>query len=238
MKHLSPKAIFLRRTVLPIEGLKMVHFKWFGQACFEIRNSNTIVTDPHDGEGVGLKAPDTEGDIITVSHGHFDHAGGKDLVKKPDSRTIQEETGEKTVKGIKIRGLDSYHDKAEGSKRGENTIYIMEIDGFRICHLGDLGHLLSEDKIDEIGEIDILLIPVGGNYTINGREAIKVIENINPNVVIPMHYKIPGLTVDISDEEQFMEKARERGYEIKEKRELDIESIPEGRTVVKLEYST
>ncbi len=212
----------------------MVRFKWFGQACFEIKNSRTVVTDPHDGDGVGLNTPRAKGDIITVSHGHFDHAAGIDLVKKPDSEVVQEETGEKIVKGVKIKGIDSYHDKAEGAKRGENTIYIFELDGKKICHLGDLGHMLSDEKTKKIGDIDILLIPVGGNYTIGGEEAAKVAGKLDPKVVIPMHYKIPGLTVDINDEKQFTDKAREKGWKTKEKRELDLQSLPENTTVVKL----
>lgn len=216
----------------------MVHFKWLGQACFEIRNSKTIVTDPHDGEGVGLNAPDTKGDLITVSHGHFDHAAGIDLVKKPDSIVVKEETGEKKVKGVKIKGVHSYHDKAKGSKRGENTIYKMELNRFKICHLGDLGHMLSDEKISEIGQVDILLIPVGGNYTIDGEEAAKVAGKLDAKVVIPMHYKIPGLTVDISSEEEFIDKMRAKGYPIKEKKELDINSVPHDPIVVKLEHRT
>lgn len=215
----------------------MVHIKWLGQACFRIRNSNTITTDPHNGEGVGLEAPHSKSDIVTVSHGHFDHAAGVDLVKGPDTEVLKEKRGELEVKGVKIKGIKSYHDKSKGDERGENTIYVIEIDKLRICHLGDLGHPLSEEKIEEIGKIDILMIPVGGNYTINGREAVKVMENLDPKIVIPMHYKVPGLTVDIEDEKEFIDKVKERGYNVKEKKALDIDHIPEDRVVVNLEYS-
>ncbi len=213
----------------------MIHFKWFGQACFEIRNSKTVVTDPHDGNEVGLNPPKAKGDIVTVSHGHFDHASGVDLVKKPGAETVEEQTGKKTVKGIQIKGIKSYHDKVKGAKRGKNIIYTFELDGKNICHLGDLGHTLSDEKLEEIGDVDILMIPVGGNYTINGEEAVKISGKINARVIIPMHYKLPELTVDINDEEQFIEKAKGKGWTVKEKRALDLQSLPEDTTVVKLE---
>lgn len=214
----------------------MVRFKWFGQACFEVSNSKKIVTDPHDGETVGLNAPKAKADIVTVSHDHFDHASGVGIAKKQGAKVLKEEKGEKTVKGVKIKGIKSYHDKAKGSKRGENTIYTFELDGFKICHLGDLGHIVSSELIEEIGEIDILMIPIGGNYTIDGGEAIEVVEKINPKVIIPMHYKIDGLTVDISSEEQFMGIAKGKGWNIEEKEELVLKSLPKSNTVVKLKY--
>ncbi|KXA97245.1 hypothetical protein AKJ38_01615 [candidate division MSBL1 archaeon SCGC-AAA259I14] len=211
----------------------MVSFRWFGQACFEIKDSVTIVTDPHDGDSVGLTHPDVKGDIVTISHGHFDHASGKDIVSKEDS-VVVEGSGKREVKGIKVEGFDSYHDKAQGSKRGENTIFVFELDGFEICHLGDLGHKLSNEKIDRIKPVDILLIPVGGNYTINAQEAVDVVKELKPQIIIPMHYKVKGLEVDISDEDDFIRLVKDENWEISEEEEAKIEKLPEQRKVIKL----
>lgn len=210
----------------------MVSFRWFGQACFEISDSVTIVTDPHDGDSVGLGAPDTEGDIVTISHEHFDHASGEDLAAKPDSESVRG-TGSRTVKGIEIQGTDSYHDKVEGSARGENTVFSFTVDGLRICHLGDLGHLLSEKKAKEIRPVDVLLIPVGGRFTIDGGEAAKVVEQLGPRVVVPMHYKVEGLEVPISGPDDFLDSLS--GYELEEKEELKLNSSPETKKAIKLE---
>jgi len=212
----------------------MVHFRWLGQACFEINNSKTIVTDPHDGEGIGLKPPETKADIITVSHDHFDHADGVDLVKTEGTEIIRD-TGSKNVNEIEIKGINSYHDKAEGSKRGENTIYKFKLEGFNIVHLGDLGHLLSEEKIKEIEPVDILMIPVGGNYTINAEEALKTMEQLSPSITIPMHYKVPGLTVDISSDDEFLQKAMQEGYKINKEDTTEINEIPEKKQITKIQ---
>lgn len=211
----------------------MVSFKWFGQACFEIKNSVAIVTDPHDGDSVGLKRPDAKGDIVSVSHRHFDHASGIDLVSKEDSEVL-EGSGEREAKEIEVQGFESFHDKAEGEERGENTIFVFELDDFRICHLGDLGHKLSDEKVEEIKPVDILLIPIGGNYTIDAQESVDVVKNLEPKIVMPMHYKVEGLEVDISDEEEFLQLVEDEGWETDGRVKAKIESLPEERNVIKL----
>lgn len=211
----------------------MVSFRWFGQACFEIKNSVTIVTDPHDGVSIGLNKPNIQGDIVSISHRHFDHASGEELVSKEDTEVI-EDNEKREIKGIIVEGIGSFHDKVEGDKRGENTIFVFELDGFRICHLGDLGHKLSDEKSKGIRPVDVLLIPVGGNYTINAREAIDVIKDLETKIVIPMHYKIKGLEVDISSKEEFIQLVKSEGWEIEEKDKAKIKSLPEERKVINL----
>ncbi|MFW5902757.1 MAG: MBL fold metallo-hydrolase [archaeon] len=211
----------------------MINFKWLGQACFEISNSKRIVTDPHDGEGVGLKAPNVKADVVTISHDHFDHVNGLELVKKPDTEVV-EDTGTTNVEGMDVKGIKSYHDKAEGSKRGENIIYKFKLEGFNVVHLGDLGHMLDEETIEEIKPVDILLIPVGGNYTIDGTEALEIMEKLKPMVTFPMHYKVPGLTVDISEDEEFIQESMQRGYVVRKENTTEIDELPEKKTVIKL----
>lgn len=214
----------------------MLSFKWFGQACFEIKDSKTIVTDPHDGESVGLEAPKTEADIVTISHDHFDHSSGKEDVSKEDTKIV-DAPGKTNIQNIHIEGIESYHDKSEGDARGKNTIYKINIDGFSICHLGDLGHLLEDNTLNEIKPVDILLIPVGGKFTIDGKEAYKVVEEINPQVVIPMHYNVPGLEVPISKPDAFLELAK-KNYDIENSESLKLDGLPENKTLYKLKCLT
>lgn len=212
----------------------MLTFEWYGQACFKIKNSSTIVTDPHNGETVGLNPPPTNvAELITISHGHHDHASGEDLVVQQGSVTVRD-SGEYSIKGVKGKGIHSYHDKAEGAKRGENIIFVFELAGTRVCHLGDLGHDLAQEDVEEIRPVDVLLTPVGGNYTINGTEAATVTEKLSPQIVIPMHFRVNGLTVEIAGPEAFLEEI-EDGYEIKETERLELEEKPEGKLAVKLD---
>ena len=144
-----------------------------------------IVTDPYD-LILGYLFPSISTQILTVSHDHFDHNNVAAL--NGYEQLINTSIGSFTNGDIKVNGFSSWHDTTEGSERGANTIYTYEINKIKVCHLGDLGHELSEELINSIGEVDVLMIPVGGSFTINSDEAIKVIDSINPKVVIPMHY--------------------------------------------------
>lgn len=178
---------------------------WYGQSCFKITGKNVIVvTDPFDAK-IGLKPPRIEADIITVTHSHYDHNNTDAIKGEP---IIIDGPGEYSVKGAEIKGVPSYHDKNQGKERGLNTIYTIEVDGIKICHLGDLGQILSDEQIDKIGSVDILLIPVGGVYTINTEDAIEVINQIEPRIVIPMHYKVEGLNIELDKIDKF---AKEMG---------------------------
>jgi len=181
----------------------MVELRWLGHDCFEIRNDGVVITDPHDGKGIGLPQPNAKADIITVSHGHFDHANGVKIVSKPDT-VIMKTPEERSVKGISIEGIAAFHDKMKGGMRGKNVIFKILLDGLTLCHLGDLGHILSEEQLREIGQIDVLLIPVGGNYTIDANEATQIMDRMKPRIVIPMHYKTSRLTVNIEGVEPFL----------------------------------
>lgn len=178
--------------------------KWLGHSCFKITSSRgvRILTDPFD-DNVGYKIPSVESDIVTTSHGHFDH-NFVDCVN--GNFEVVDKVGNFYVKDIPITGIHTYHDNEQGTKRGDNTVYVFEVDGMRVCHLGDLGHLLSADQLNTIGKVDFLLIPVGGKYTIDFNEAAEVVEQINPKCVIPMHYKTPALKIDIDTVDNFLNK--------------------------------
>lgn len=178
-----------------------MRIKWLGHSCFKITSSNgiRIVTDPFD-DNVGYKIPAVETDIVTISHGHYDH-NFVDCVK--GNFHVINKVGNFYERDIPITGIHTYHDDEQGAKRGSNIVYTFGIDGMKLCHLGDLGHILTASQIEMIGEIDILLIPVGGVYTINFEEAIKVVQQLNPSIVIPMHYKTSVLKLNLDDVEKF-----------------------------------
>jgi L-ascorbate metabolism protein UlaG (beta-lactamase superfamily) len=176
-----------------------VEVKWLGWACFYIKSSQgmRIVSDPFCMEMVDkinktrLKdRKDIIADIITVSHEHRDH-NAVDEVNQGDfmGADIIRDVGKKGSKGIVFRGIGSYHDKIKGQRAGPNTIFVFTVDGITFCHLGDLGHVLSEEKIKDIGKVDVLFIPVGGKATINAKDATILLKKMKPKIAIPMHYR-------------------------------------------------
>ncbi len=152
------------------------------------------MTDPFSSSMVGLKFPKTEATIVTVSHEHDDHnnvpavSGSPYVVRGP---------GEYEIQGVSIVGIPSFHDDVNGSKRGKNTIYRIEIDGVVVTHLGDLGHALTTQQVDALDGVDVLLVPVGGVYTIDANQAVSVINGLDPKIVIPMHYHRPALNQQV-----------------------------------------
>lgn len=169
---------------------------YLGHSSFKIKGkTGSVVTDPYD-DSIGLKFTKTEADIVTISHHHPDH---DKIEVVSDVRKIIEGPGEYEIKGISVIGISSFHDDKKGEERGKNTIYVFEIDGLRICHLGDLGHDLSQSMVDDIGTIDVLMVPVGGHFTIGPEQAVHAIQSIEATTVIPMHYKAPGMSDSFND---------------------------------------
>ncbi|HEX6976749.1 MAG TPA: MBL fold metallo-hydrolase [Patescibacteria group bacterium] len=164
---------------------------YLGHSSFKIKGKNmSVVTDPFDPKKVGLKFPKTEAEVVTISHHHDDH----DAYSQVDGvKRVVDGPGEYEIGGVSIVGISSFHDDKKGEERGKNTIYSIELDGLTIAHLGDLGHSLSEDKIKELTDVDVLMIPVGGEFTIDSKAAVEIVKQINPTIVIPMHYQTPGL---------------------------------------------
>lgn len=165
----------------------LMEITYLGHSSFKIRSkSTTLVTDPFSPSMVGLKFPKIEADIVTVSHQHQDHNYLAGVSGEPFVIT---EPGEYEVKGISIFGYPSFHDSQSGEKRGKNTIFVIEAEGLRICHLGDLGSTLSPKELEEINGVEVLMVPVGGIYTIGPKEATEVIAQVEPLIVLPMHFK-------------------------------------------------
>lgn len=166
-----------------------MNIKWYGQSCFLLTDENgvRVLTDPCDPR-TGYEVKNIECDCVTVSHSHFDHSYIAAAAGEPEIAT---EPGSYEVKGVKITGFSAFHDKEEGARRGQNTMFLFEMDGMRILHAGDIGHQLSRELIAEIGVVDVLLVPIGGTYTLDYLEAREFANSLRPSVVIPMHFRTP-----------------------------------------------
>jgi len=163
--------------------------KWLGHASFLITSDagTKIITDPYEtGGGLSYGQIKESADIVTVSHDHADH---NNVAAVQGSPKVVRGAGTVEVKGVKFKGIPTYHDDAGGRQRGKNTIFCFEVDGIRVCHLGDLGHRLNDSQVAELGTVDVLLIPVGGFFTIDAKLAGQLCDRLKPKVIIPMHYK-------------------------------------------------
>ncbi len=184
-----------------------MNIQYYGHSCFKIitkpagrgQEEITIFLDPFSKE-IGLRPPQGQADLILVSHDHHDHNNVSALKGNPRVLDIP---GEYSTFGVNIIGINSFHDNKSGEERGKNTIFILESEEIRVCHLGDLGSDLTEKQLEEINGVNILMIPIGGKYTIDGEKAVDIIKKIEPNIIIPMHYKIKGSNIDIDDEKKF-----------------------------------
>ncbi len=179
-----------------------------GHSCFKLEekvenNAVSVVTDPYD-KSCGLRLPKTRADIVTVSHDHEDHNNSVAILPINEKVMVFDRPGEYESAGVFLTGIGSYHDKEEGSERGNSTMFKIDMGGMKVLHLGDLGTKLSDAQIGAIGDIDILLIPVGGKYTIDAKEAAEVVRQLEPRIVIPMHYKVKGLKYDIEGVDKFI----------------------------------
>jgi L-ascorbate metabolism protein UlaG (beta-lactamase superfamily) len=164
--------------------------RWLGHACFLLTSDDgtRIITDPYKPGAFGLnyRPPAETADIVTVSHEHDDHNNVADVKGDPE---VVRGAGVHNVKGVEFKGVATSHDQASGAQRGSNVVFCFTLDGVRVCHLGDLGHELSDKTVGEIGPVDVLLVPVGGNFTIDAGVANGVVDGIRPKIVIPMHFQ-------------------------------------------------
>ena len=180
---------------------------WYGQSFFQIitqkgkENKLSLVIDPFS-EYIGLRLPKLETDILLITHDHPDHNNKKAVLGQP---FLIEGPGEYEIKEVFIQGIPGFHDNVKGKERGQITIYTIEAEGISLCHLGDLGQAeLTSDQLEEIGHIDILMIPIGGKYTISAKEALKIMSQIEPKIIIPMHYSLPKLKVKLEGINEFL----------------------------------
>ena len=203
---------------------------WYGQSCFRIQSGDLVlVTDPFSKE-IGLKPPTGQADIVTISHEHYDHNNREAIKGDP---FIAEGPGEYSLKGVSIIGVPSRHETEKAEGEGPNTIFVIDMEDMRICHLGDQGKKLANEQLEQIGDVDVLFIPIGGKYTLNSEEALEAINQIEPRIIIPMHYKVDGLKIDLDTVDKF---AKETGVKKENmnvsKVTLKKKAMPEGNNEV------
>lgn len=214
--------------------------KWYGHAAFGLTCANgvRIIIDPYESGGFGgaiSHAPITDqADIVLVSHDHGDHNHTSTL-KGPFTEVRAE--GSYDLKGVKVLGLPVYHDASQGKERGKNIIFVIEADGLKVVHAGDLGHLLDRDALERIGRPDVLMLPVGGTYTITAAEAASVMDAVKPSLTFPMHYKTEKVAFPLTPVEDFT-KAKKKVRKVSASEiEVASGSLPEEPEIVLLQFA-
>ncbi|MCX7918031.1 MAG: MBL fold metallo-hydrolase [bacterium] len=214
---------------------------WYGQSSFVITGEKgfRVVTDPYKPGGfdgaIGYKPITVSADVVTVSHEHADHNYVEQIGGNP---TVLRSPGKQKVKEVEIIGIESFHDKMFGVQRGKNTIFKFAIDSITFCHLGDLGTTLSKSQIEQLGKINILMIPVGGTYTIDWQDAWKVIDQLKPNIVIPMHYKTDAVKFPLATVAEFLSKGGTEKVDqtTVSKLEISKDKLPKPTQIIVMQY--
>jgi L-ascorbate metabolism protein UlaG (beta-lactamase superfamily) len=209
--------------------------KWLGHACFLItsRDGLRVITDPYAvGGGINYSPIGDVADVVLVSHEHADHGNVSVVRGKPE---VVRGSGKRTVKGIQFKGVATAHDASGGQERGLNTVFCFTLDNVKLCHLGDLGHVLSPAQVTEIGPVDILFAPVGGFFTIDASAASQVCDQLKPRITIPMHFKTPKCAYPIAAVEEFL-RGKEKVRRIADNQaEFDCQNLPPANEILLLQ---
>jgi L-ascorbate metabolism protein UlaG (beta-lactamase superfamily) len=209
-----------------------MEISWYGHSCFRLRDKEIVVmTDPYD-KALGLPVTRVRADVVTVSHDHPDHNAIASTKGEP---VVLDSPGEYEIKGIFITGTSS----TAGEKRPlelENTIFVFEMDGLNICHLGDLDHVPVQEQIEALGDVHVLLIPVGGSTTLNASQAAEVIRLLEPRIVIPMHYALPEMALKLDPVSKFFKEMGLREPTPENLLKVTGNALPEETQVVLLDY--
>jgi L-ascorbate metabolism protein UlaG (beta-lactamase superfamily) len=208
---------------------------WLGHSCFRLRAKEaTILTDPCD-KSTGYTIGRPTADIVTVSHEHPAH---NNVSAVPGTPRVVQGPGEFEVSNVLIMGIPTYHDKDKGETLGKNTAYVFELDDMRVCHLGDLGHVPTSEQVEELGGVDILLAPVGGDSTLDGAAAAETVSMLEPKLVIPMHYQTPAAKAKLEPLDRFLKEigAKDALNERQPKIALTRSTFPHETKVQVLDY--
>ena len=213
---------------------------WFhGQSCIRVKGKNTtIVFDPYDADVTGLAPLKISSDIVCVSHDHKDHNNTSVVkgVEEGKSPFVISGPGEYEISGVNIVGVSSYHDDKSGEERGKNTIYNAIVDDVSFVHLGDFGQKsLTQNQVEDLSSCDVLFVPVGSVFTISGKEAADIVSQIEPKIIVPIHYKLPGLKFELEGVENFLSAIGKEGLEPQAKLSISKERLPEESEFVLLE---
>ncbi|MFH1031355.1 MAG: MBL fold metallo-hydrolase [Chloroflexota bacterium] len=206
---------------------------WLGHSCFKIKgNRTTIITDPYSPD-LGRSLDNPEARIVTVSHQHPGHSYVTGVAGEPKLVTGP---GEYEISDVFIIGLGTFHDGEQGKQKGKNSVYLLEVDGVSICHLGDLGHVLATNQVEEIGNVDILMIPVGGVSTLNASTAAEVVRQLEPKIVLPMHYKTKDFGRQLEPVERFLKEMGVKEVIPQPKLSVNKANLPASLQVILLSY--
>lgn len=207
---------------------------WYGQACFKLKGKQaSLVFDPFSPEFTGLKLPKLSAEATVITHAHEDHNFAQGVAE--GDPIVIAGPGEYEVKGMTINGVATFHDEVQGQECGKNTVYQVIIDGVSVVHLGDLGHTLSKEQVAAIGVCNILMVPVGGVYTIDAAQAAEVVSQLEPQIVLPMHYKLPSLKFDLDPIDKFLKEVGKEDSKPVAKLTITKEKLPKEIEIVVLE---
>jgi L-ascorbate metabolism protein UlaG (beta-lactamase superfamily) len=221
------------RLACDIFRLKRMDINWLGHSCFRIKGSRaTLITDPYSPD-LGYTLGKQEAGIVTVSHQHPGHSYTESIGGSP---RIIAGPGEYEISGVLIIGVRTYHDADKGEKRGKNTVYVIQIDEMTVCHLGDLGHSLTSEQMEDMENIDILLLPVGGVSTIDAVKATEVVRQLEPKAIIPMHYKTDAVKKGLQPVDAFLKEMGIKSMEPQQKVSFSKSSLPTNMQVFLLDY--
>jgi L-ascorbate metabolism protein UlaG (beta-lactamase superfamily) len=206
---------------------------WLGHSCFRLRDKQaTLITDPYSPD-LGYSLGKQSADVVTLSHKHPGHSfvegisGNPKVVKGP---------GEYEISNTLIIGVSTFHDNEKGVKRGKNSAYLIEVNEVSICHLGDLGHVLTDDQVEELGNVDVLLLPVGGVSTINGSVGAEIVRQLEPKIVIPMHYKTAAIKRNLEPVDGFLKEIGAHDINPQAKLSVTKSSLPLSMQVILLDF--
>lgn len=204
---------------------------WYGHACFRIKDRTaTVVMDPYH-KSIGLSLPSLKANIVTVSHDHPGHSNTKAVKGRP---FIIDGPGEYEVSNVFVTGIRTFHDARAGKERGKNTVFLVDMDGLTICHLGDLGHLPKQSQVEALGDIDVLLVPVGGVDSLRASQAAEVISLMEPKIVIPMHYRLKDLAFKLDPVTKFFKELGLTSAEEQEVLKVSKSALPSETQIVVL----
>jgi L-ascorbate metabolism protein UlaG (beta-lactamase superfamily) len=207
---------------------------WFGHSCFRLSEKGVaIVTDPF-GKETGYTRPPIRADVITISH---DHPGHNNQIGFRGEHRVFDAPGEYEVRGVFVTGIGTYHDARSGAARGRNVVFMFDFEGLTVCHLGDLGHVLNQGQVEALGDVDVLLIPVGGAHTLSLSQAAEVITQIEPRLVIPMHYRTAAEKAKLDPVDKFLKEMGAASMPAQQELKVVKSGLPEETQIVLLDYA-
>lgn len=206
---------------------------WLGHSCFRLRGrQTTIVTDPCP-PSTGYSIGRTTAQIVTVSHHHEDHDYTAGVSGSP---RVLDAPGEYDIDGVFLTAIPTYHDGRKGAARGPNLVFLIEMEGLTLCHLGDLGHLPTPEQVELLSGADVLFVPVGGHTTLDGAMAAEVVNLLEPKLVVPMHYRTPACQLSLDPLDRFLKEMDVEAAEPQKRLSITAGSLPESTQVVVLDY--